>query len=104
MMLMKKASAFVLFLGALLVLTAFNLDNTIVPQQEILSGGIPKDGIPAILKPAFIRSAQAQFLNPDDGVIGLTVRGEARAYPIRILNVHEVVNDTVQGVPLVVTF
>ena len=101
---MKSLSVFVLLLGALVVLTAFNIDNAIVPQEEILSGGVPKDGIPAILKPAFIRSEQAQFLTPDDDVIGVQVRGEARAYPIKILNLHEVVNDTVQGVPLVVTF
>ena len=101
---MKSISVFVLLLGALVVLTAFNIDNAIVPQEEILSGGVPKDGIPAILKPAFIRSEQAQFLTPDDDVIGVQVRGEARAYPIKILNLHEVVNDTIQGVALVVTF
>ena len=101
---MKSLSVFVLLLGALVVLTAFNIDNAIVPQEEILSGGVPKDGIPAILKPAFIRSEQAQFLTPDDDVIGVKVRGEARAYPIKILNLHEVVNDTIQGVALVVTF
>ena len=104
MMPMKSLSVFVLLLGALVVLTAFNIDNAIVPQEEILSGGVPKDGIPAILKPAFIRSEQAQFLTPDDDVIGVQVRGEARAYPIKILNLHEVVNDTIQGVALVVTF
>ena len=104
MMPMKRVRVFVLLLVVLVVLTAFNLDNTIVPREEILSGGVPKDGIPAILKPAFIRSEQAQFLNPDDHVIGVKVRGEARAYPIKILNLHEVVNDTIQGVALVVTF
>lgn len=104
MMPMKKVSVFVLLLGVLGILTAFNIDNAIVPQEEISSGGVPKDGIPAILKPAFIRSEQAQFLTPDDDVIGVKVRGEARAYPIKILNLHEVVNDTIQGVALVVTF
>ena len=49
-------------------------------------------------------ATDADFLNPDDQVIGLLVSGQPRAYPIKILNWHEVVNDTVGDTPLVVTF
>ncbi len=100
---MNKVAYFVLISGVLL-LTAFNLDNAIVPREEILSGGPPKDGIPAIMKPEFIKPERADYINPDDQVIGVKVGGEARAYPIKILNWHEVVNDEINGVPLVVTF
>lgn len=88
------------FLG----LSGFNMDNAIVPPEEILSGGPPKDGIPAILKPDFVKTAQATFLESSDHVIGVRIGRQARAYPIKILNWHEVVNDTLNGVPIVVTF
>ncbi len=87
-----------------LVLTGFKLDNAIVPQDQILAGGPPKDGIPAILKPRFVEPDQAGFLDNTDQVIGVRIDGQARAYPINILNWHEVVNDTVGGKPIAVTF
>ena len=85
-------------------LAGFNVDNAIVPREEIRSGGPPKDGIPAILKPNFVKPGQTDFLEPSDHVIGVRIGGEARAYPIKILNWHEVVNDTLNGVPIAVTF
>lgn len=87
-----------------LVLTGFKLDNAIVPQEHILSGGPPKDGIPAILKPQFLQPDKATFLDNADAVIGVRIGGQARAYPINILNWHEIVNDTINGVPIAVTF
>jgi hypothetical protein len=92
---------------AVLFLTAFagfNVDNAIVPPSEILSGGPPKDGIPALLEPKFVAADQANYLNEDDQVIGVDIGGVARAYPIKILNWHEAVNDTVGGQTLVATF
>ena len=85
-------------------LVGFSLDNAIVPKQDILSGGPPKDGIPAILNAQFVTLNDAGFLLDDDPVIGVVIGTVARAYPIRILNWHEVVNDTIEDVPLVVTF
>jgi len=82
----------------------FSLDNAIVPQSEILSGGPPKDGIPAILAPDMVPAADAGFLDGDDVVIGVVVGGKARAYPVKILNWHEVVNDDAGGEPFVVTY
>jgi hypothetical protein len=101
---MKKVAILVFMLGSFLALTGFTIDNAIVPKEEILSGGPPKDGIPAILNPEFIPLEQADFLNPDDQVIGVKIGSETRAYPIKILNWHEVVNDNISGVPIVVTF
>ena len=101
---MKNTIPTVVLLAAFLILTGFDLDNAIVPKEQILSGGPPKDGIPAILSPRFVPPDKADFLDDDDIVIGVTVGGEARAYPIKILNWHEVVNDTVNGVPIAATF
>jgi hypothetical protein len=96
---------FLLFpLLSVLLLTGFTLDNAIVPEKEILSGGPPKDGIPALLNPKFAQPDQAGFLGLDDQVIGVTIGGESKAYPLKILNWHEAVNDTLGGEPIVVTF
>ena len=101
---MKKLFSATFLIGVFLLLSGFKLDNAIVPQEEILSGGPLKDGIPAILEPKFVSGAKVAFLSPGDQVIGIEVGGQARAYPIRILNLHEVVNDTVNGIPIAVTF
>ena len=85
-------------------LTGFDLSNAVVPEREIRSGGPPKDGIPAILQPRFVAAEKDPFLENDDSIIGVTVDGEARAYPIKILNWHEVANDEVGGIPLAVTY
>lgn len=82
----------------------FDLANSIIPVKQILSGGPPRDGIPSIDKPKFIEANKADYLKPEDRIIGITVDGEARAYPIRILNWHEIVNDKVNGKSVAVTF
>ncbi|MEL6959568.1 MAG: DUF3179 domain-containing protein [Pseudomonadota bacterium] len=72
---------------------------------EILSGGPPKDGIPALSDPSFIAVADEDRLEPREPVITLEMPGETpRAYPIRYLTWHEIVNDEVGGVPVAVTF
>ena len=81
-------------IAALLALMGFKLDNAIVPKEEIISGGPPKDGIPAILAPKFIGLDQADFLKPDDQVIGVRQGSQVKAYPVSILNWHEVVTMT----------
>src|SRR3989338_1712639 len=76
-----------------------------IPLSEILSGGPSKDGIPSIDNPEFWTASQAdKFLNNDDVGLGLEYKGEARFYPFRILVWHEIVNDTVAGDPLLVTY
>jgi hypothetical protein len=74
-----------------------------VPLEEITSGGPPKDGIPSIDDPSFVPVAQAD-LPPQEPVMGLVIGGDARAYPLRILMWHEIVNDVVEGVPVAVTY
>ncbi|MCL6552937.1 MAG: DUF3179 domain-containing protein [Firmicutes bacterium] len=82
-----------------------NFKKFSVPLAEIRSGGPPKDGIPAIDRPQFVTVADAgQWLRPREPVIVFERGTDARAYPLQILIWHEIVNDTVGGVPVVVTF
>ena len=76
-----------------------------VPYSEILSGGPPRDGIPAIDDPRFVSVEEAEsWLEPREPVILFRIGNDVRAYPIQIVMWHEIVNDTVGGVPVVVTF
>jgi thiol-disulfide isomerase/thioredoxin len=76
-----------------------------VPYSDILSGGPPKDGIPAIDEPVFIPVEDADaWLDDPEPVILVRIDGDARAYPIQILMWHEIVNDTLGDVPVTVTF
>ncbi|MFY0596061.1 MAG: DUF3179 domain-containing protein [Cognatishimia sp.] len=79
--------------------------NTSVEWIEVLSGGPPKDGIPALDDPSFISVADESRIAPLEPVITVEIEGETpRAYPIRYLTWHEIVNDTVGDVPVAVTF
>ncbi|MGH7342857.1 MAG: DUF3179 domain-containing protein, partial [Candidatus Rokuibacteriota bacterium] len=79
--------------------------KALVPLEEIISGGPPPDGIPAIDRPAFVKPAEAAaWLVPKEPVLALEVKGDARAYPLQILMWHEIANDVVGGVPVAVTF
>ncbi len=82
----------------------FDLTNTLVATDKILLGGPQRDGILAIDKPVFISAKQAKFLKPDDRVLGLINNKQAKAYPIAILNYHEIVNDDVGGDKIAVTY
>jgi Protein of unknown function (DUF3179) len=75
-----------------------------VPLSEFERGGPGKDGIPAIDKPRSVSVDDVGFLEPKEPVIEVVLNGEARAYPIQILVWHEIVNDSVGGMPLAVTF
>jgi Protein of unknown function (DUF3179) len=75
-----------------------------VPLSEFQSGGPGKDGIPAIDEPRFVATEEVDFLEPKEPVVAAEVHGRARAYPIQILIWHEIVNDTLGGVPIAVTF
>lgn len=78
---------------------------TSVPFSEIFSGGVPKDGIPAIDDPQFESIDAARgWLDGKSPVIALEIDGDARAYPLAILTWHEIANDVVGGVPVAVTF
>src|SRR4030095_3435288 len=82
-----------------------DISRALVPVEEIVSGGPPPDGIPAIDRPAFVSPAvAAAWLAAGEPVLALEVKGDARAYPLQILMWHEIVNDVVGGVPVTVTF
>ncbi len=82
----------------------FDLQNVVVPVEQIHHGGPPRDGIPALDHPRLIPSAGVSFLKPEDRVMGIERHGERRAYPIRILNYHEIVNDRIGGEGVVITY
>ena len=82
-----------------------NFSRSAVAFDEIMSGGPPKDGIPALNDVSFIPAAQENRVEDREPVITLDMDGETpRAYPVRYLMWHEVVNDTVGGVPVAVTY
>lgn len=73
--------------------------------DEIISGGVPRDGIPPIDSPTFETIADAStWLQPQSPVIAFEFNGVARAYPLAILTRHEIVNDVINDTPVAVTF
>ena len=76
----------------------------LVDLVEIRSGGPPPDGIPSIDEPAFVPAADVDFLADNEPVLAVDVGGDVRAYPVQILMWHEIVNDTVGGIPVAVTY
>ncbi|MGI9490256.1 MAG: DUF3179 domain-containing protein [Geminicoccaceae bacterium] len=80
-----------------------DFDQTTISFDEIKDGGPPKDGIPPIDDPVFSRAVEVDM--PDiEPVIGVIIDGNARAYPIRLLIWHEIVNDQIGNTPIAVTF
>lgn len=76
-----------------------------VSFDEIIAGGPPKDGIPSIDDPVFVPVGEADRFEDREPVIEIPLPGlEGRAYPLSVLMWHEIVNDTVDGRPLAVTY
>ncbi len=82
----------------------FDLNGSLIPREEIHHGGPPRDGIPSIDRPRFITADQAAFLNENDRVLGVDRNGITKAYPIRILDYHEIVNDEFGEESVVVSY
>ncbi|MFN2477418.1 MAG: DUF3179 domain-containing protein, partial [Chthoniobacterales bacterium] len=82
----------------------FDISNATVPRNEILAGGPPRDGIPSIDQPRFIIPGAADYLHEDDLVVSVQLEGTTRAYPLRILVWHEIVNDVIGTRPIAVTY
>ncbi len=75
--------------------------DRLISAQEVIWGGVPVDGIPPLHEPAFVSAEEAaDWILPSDLIIGAEINGDARAYPRRIIDWHEMVNDTVGGVPV----
>lgn len=91
----------------------FELSHPLIPIDKIQAFGSAKDSLQPLNDPPKITAEEADLINknergkylvPNDRVIGVTINGDACAYPIQILNWHEIVNDTLGGVPIVVTY
>lgn len=88
----------------------FDLGTTVVPRESIVSSGMPRDGLRALVDPRVLSTAEVdlegsgKMLVGDDRVVGVVVGEAARAYPLRLMRWHEVVNDTLGGAPILVTY
>jgi uncharacterized protein DUF3179 len=82
----------------------FDVTLHTIPLSEIQQS-IPKDAIPALVHPRFVTAGEVgKLLKAKDRVLGVYLNGEAKAYPIRILNWHELVNDQVEGQAILVSW
>lgn len=81
-----------------------DFSKSTVPLGEILSGGPRRDGIPPIDLPVFKPPAEIRDIAAREPVIVFPLDGNARAYPLRVLTWHEIVNDVVDGLPVAVTY
>lgn len=75
-----------------------------IRPEEIVFGGVPVEGIPALDRPAHVPAAAAKYLTDSERVFGASVGGEARAYPLRILDWHEMLNDVLGGEPVTLSY
>ena len=87
-------------------LGAFLYDGvkTDIRIEEVVWGGVSKDGIPDLIDPPVVSAGQAGYMLPDDRVFGVSINGQHRAYPLRIMNRHEMANDVIAGVPFVLAY
>jgi len=81
-----------------------NDPNWLIPVEEIRDGGPGKDGIPALVDPEFIYPSEASFLADDDLVIGIISDGVIKAYPHKILDWHEIINDKIGSKNIAITY
>lgn len=82
----------------------FDLSNAIIDPDLVAEGGPPRDGIPSIDAPQFDVASDVNWLRPDEFVIGVVHNAVAKAYPVRIMNWHEIVNDKFNGEEVLVTY
>jgi len=75
-----------------------------IRTEEITWGGVVKDGIPALTNPKLLDAEQATYMKPQDLVFGVNINGDARAYPLRILDWHEMFNDVIGGMPVALAY
>lgn len=82
----------------------FTITRQTVDRDEIVRGGPPRDGIRSIDAPRFVPSDQATWVDDSTPVLGVVVKGDARAYPVHVMDYHQIANDVVGGLPLAVTW
>lgn len=79
--------------------------DPLVSPDKIISGGPPKDGIPSIDDPKFISVDEADsWIEDNELVLAIEYGGEKRVYPLQILVFHEIVNDIIDGDPILITY
>ena len=83
---------------------ALRRDRMKIRLEEITWGGVRKDGIPALTNPNLISAEEADYLVGSDFVFGVSINGDTRAYPLRIMGWHEMFNDVIGGVPLALAY
>jgi hypothetical protein len=85
-------------------LNGFDVSGSSIDANKILSGGVPRDGIPAINNPKFLYVDDVDYLKEDDIILGIVENGIAKAYPRRILIWHELVNDSIHDKYFLVSY
>ena len=75
-------------------------ETTRIDLTEVVWGGVVIDGIPDLRDPNVISADEGEYLGPRERVFGVSINGQHRAYPLRITNPHEMVNDTLGGEPI----
>lgn len=75
-----------------------------IDLTEVVWGGVPPDGIPDLRNPPRIPAQDADYLGPDERVFGVSISGQHRAYPLRIVNAHEMANDVLGGEPIALAY
>ena len=95
----------------------FDLSTCLVPREQLVAAGFPRDGLPRLTAPRMLTLPEAtelardmraehlgKFMVDKQRVVGVSIGGESRAYPLKYLNWHELINDTAGGVPIAVTY
>jgi len=82
----------------------YDTSKATIPIERIMNGGPGKDGIPALTDAKFVSAEAAPFMLPEDRVIGIVMADQAKAYPLKILDYHEAVNDRLAGKSITVTY
>ncbi len=88
----------------LTVYGSWNFSRHSIPPSDIISGGPPRDGIPALFHPDYLPADEARFMKDNEQVLGVFINDVARAYPLRILSWHELVNDDFGPDPILVSW
>ena len=81
-----------------------NKTGWLIPQDEVFDGGPGKDGIPALSNPEFVSAGDADFMRPDELVLGMKEGNVVKAYPHQILDWHEIINDKAGSRKFAVTY
>lgn len=79
-------------------------DRAKIRIEEVTWGGVRKDGIPSLDAPNLVAAEDAGYLRDDDLVFGVSINGDTRAYPLRIMGWHEMFNEVIGGVPVALAY